>query len=101
PRVLRGSTLFPYTTLFRSGGGVRPMPGLFGAWGAGAARGGEARPPSDPGAGPSLMPRPQILCRPVAGPDEAAMHHRIRHEVFVLEQEVFAATDLDAHDASD
>ena len=29
------------------------------------------------------------------------MHHRIRHEVFVLEQEVFAATDLDAHDASD
>ena len=47
------------------------------------------------------MPRPQILCRPVAGPDEAAMHHRIRHEVFVLEQEVFAASDLDAHDASD
>jgi putative N-acetyltransferase (TIGR04045 family) len=46
------------------------------------------------------MPRPQILCRPVAGPDEAAMHHRIRHEVFVLEQEVFAASDLDAHDAS-
>ena len=47
------------------------------------------------------MPRPQILCRPVAGPGEAAMHHRIRHEVFVLEQEVFAASDLDAHDASD
>jgi len=47
------------------------------------------------------MPRPQILCRPVAGPDEAAMHHRIRHEVFVLEQEVFAACDFDAHDASD
>jgi len=47
------------------------------------------------------MPRPQILCRPVAGPDEAAMHHRIRHEVFVLEQQVFAASDLDAHDASD
>lgn len=47
------------------------------------------------------MPRPQILCRPAAGPDEAALHHRIRHEVFVLEQEVFAASDLDAHDASD
>ena len=46
------------------------------------------------------MPRPQVLCRPVAGPDEAAMHHRIRHEVFVLEQEVFAASDVDAHDAS-
>jgi putative N-acetyltransferase (TIGR04045 family) len=47
------------------------------------------------------MPRPEILCRPVLGPDEAALHHRIRHEVFVLEQEVFAASDLDAHDASD
>jgi len=47
------------------------------------------------------MPRPEILCRPVAGVDDAAVHHRIRHEVFVLEQEVFAASDLDAHDASD
>ncbi|HEV7536180.1 MAG TPA: MSMEG_0567/Sll0786 family nitrogen starvation N-acetyltransferase [Acidimicrobiia bacterium] len=45
------------------------------------------------------MPRPEILCRPVAGTDEAAVHHRIRHEVFVLEQEVFAASDLDTHDA--
>ena len=47
------------------------------------------------------MPRPQILCRPAAGPDEATLHHRIRHDVFVLEQEVFADSDLDAHDASD
>lgn len=47
------------------------------------------------------MPRPQILCRPAAGPAEAALHHRIRHEVFVLEQDVFADSDLDAHDASD
>jgi putative N-acetyltransferase (TIGR04045 family) len=46
------------------------------------------------------MPRPEILCRPVAGPDEAAAHHRIRHEVFVLEQDVFAACDRDGHDAS-
>ena len=45
------------------------------------------------------MPRPQILCRPAAGHDEVAVHHRIRHEVFVLEQEVFAASDRDAHDA--
>ena len=44
------------------------------------------------------MPRPEILCRPVAGAHEAAVHHRIRHEVFVLEQEVFVATDRDAHD---
>lgn len=47
------------------------------------------------------MPRPEILCRPAAGPGEAALHHRIRHEVFVLEQEVFAASDVDAHDAAD
>jgi putative N-acetyltransferase (TIGR04045 family) len=47
------------------------------------------------------MPRPEVFCRPVAGVDDAAVHHRIRHEVFVLEQEVFAASDLDAHDASD
>ena len=46
------------------------------------------------------MPRPEIVCRPVAGPDEAALHHRIRHDVFVLEQEVFAGSDRDAHDAS-
>ena len=44
------------------------------------------------------MPRPEILCRPVAGPDEVDVHHRIRHEVFVLEQEVFATCDRDAHD---
>ena len=44
------------------------------------------------------MPRPEIACRPVAAADEAAAHHRIRHEVFVLEQEVFAASDVDAHD---
>jgi putative N-acetyltransferase (TIGR04045 family) len=46
------------------------------------------------------MPRPEIHCRPVADPDEAAVHHRIRHEVFVVEQAVFAGSDLDAHDAS-
>lgn len=45
------------------------------------------------------MPRPEILCRPVAGAGEAAVHHRIRHEVFVLEQAVFAGSDHDAHDA--
>ncbi|HEV7861975.1 MAG TPA: MSMEG_0567/Sll0786 family nitrogen starvation N-acetyltransferase [Acidimicrobiia bacterium] len=47
------------------------------------------------------MPRPEIVCRPATAPDEAPVHHRIRHEVFVLEQEVFAASDLDVHDASD
>jgi putative N-acetyltransferase (TIGR04045 family) len=47
------------------------------------------------------MPRPEILCRPVVDAIEAAVHHRIRHEVFVTEQAVFAASDLDAQDASD
>lgn len=46
------------------------------------------------------MPRPEILCRPVADAAEAAVHHRIRHEVFVTEQAVFADSDLDAQDAS-
>ena len=46
------------------------------------------------------MPRPEILCRPVSGAEESTVHHRIRHEVFVLEQEVFAASDVDVHDAS-
>jgi putative N-acetyltransferase (TIGR04045 family) len=45
------------------------------------------------------MPRPEILCRPVADPEETAVHHRIRHEVFVLEQGVFAGSDRDAHDS--
>ncbi|HEV8625312.1 MAG TPA: MSMEG_0567/Sll0786 family nitrogen starvation N-acetyltransferase [Acidimicrobiia bacterium] len=47
------------------------------------------------------MPRPEIVCRPAADPYEAGVHHRIRHEIFVLEQEVFAASDVDAQDASD
>ncbi|HET9771847.1 MAG TPA: MSMEG_0567/Sll0786 family nitrogen starvation N-acetyltransferase [Acidimicrobiia bacterium] len=47
------------------------------------------------------MPRPEILCRPAADAAEAAVHHRIRHEVFVAEQAVFADSDLDAQDASD
>ena len=45
------------------------------------------------------MPRPEIVCRPAHGADEAAVHHRIRHEVFVLEQAVFATSDTDVHDA--
>lgn len=47
------------------------------------------------------MPRPEILCRAVADAAEAAVHHRIRHEVFVTEQAVFPDSDLDAQDASD
>jgi putative N-acetyltransferase (TIGR04045 family) len=47
------------------------------------------------------MPRPEIVCRPANGADEAALHHRIRHEVFVVEQAVFATSDADGHDADD
>lgn len=47
------------------------------------------------------MPRPEIVCRPAADAYEAGVHHRIRHDVFVVEQGVFADSDLDAQDASD
>lgn len=40
----------------------------------------------------------QLWCAPTAAHDELAQHHLIRHEVFVLEQEIFAGSDRDAHD---
>ena len=46
------------------------------------------------------MPRPDIVCRPVGDPADEGLHHRIRHDVFVVEQGVFADSDVDAHDAS-
>ncbi len=47
-----------------------------------------------------LRPSADLLsCRLVAGPDELASHHWIRHETFVREQQVFAGSDVDAHDA--
>lgn len=47
-----------------------------------------------------LRPSADLLsCRLVAGPDELASHHRIRHETFVREQHVFTGSDVDAHDA--
>lgn len=42
----------------------------------------------------------RVACRPVADAAEADLHHRIRHAVFVVEQGVFAGSDLDAHDAA-
>lgn len=48
---------------------------------------------------PAGAPPARADCRFVAGPDEAAEHHRIRHAVFVEEQAVFRTTDVDAHDA--
>ena len=39
------------------------------------------------------------VCRVVGRAVEAAEHHRIRREVFVVEQGIFPTSDLDAHDA--
>lgn len=39
-----------------------------------------------------------VSCRLVTGSDELAAHRRIRHEVFVDEQSIFADSDQDLHD---
>lgn len=39
-----------------------------------------------------------LACRPVDGPLERAVHHRIRHQIFVVEQRLFPVDDLDVHD---
>jgi putative N-acetyltransferase (TIGR04045 family) len=44
-------------------------------------------------------PRGLLSCRLVAAPDELASHQRIRHQIFVREQQLFAESDVDAHDA--
>jgi putative N-acetyltransferase (TIGR04045 family) len=58
------------------------------------------------------MADPAVLARPVAArwslrtrvaqsAEELALHHRIRHLVFVAEQGIFTTTDVDAHDGDD
>lgn len=42
--------------------------------------------------------RPDIACRPASTNLEKTICAQLRHEVFVVEQEIFAETDLDAHD---
>jgi putative N-acetyltransferase (TIGR04045 family) len=42
-----------------------------------------------------------LICRAVRGAAELTAHHRIRHAVFVVEQELFEVSDLDAHDVAD
>jgi putative N-acetyltransferase (TIGR04045 family) len=39
-----------------------------------------------------------IQCRAVAGPQELAAHHAVRHHVFVEEQHIFTGSDRDHHD---
>ena len=41
----------------------------------------------------------RAVCRIAETPDELATHHRIRHQVFVEEQGLFAGSDVDSHDA--
>jgi putative N-acetyltransferase (TIGR04045 family) len=43
----------------------------------------------------------RILCREARSGEELAAHFRVRHEVFVLEQGVFAGSDRDEHDEHD
>jgi putative N-acetyltransferase (TIGR04045 family) len=48
---------------------------------------------------PETVPaEPTHVCRPVRTPAERAEHVRIRREVFVVEQGLFAADDADEHD---
>ncbi len=47
-----------------------------------------------------LIPR-GIVCRPARSEPERAEHHAIRQHVFVEEQGVFDATDLDEHDVDE
>lgn len=41
----------------------------------------------------------ELSCRLVAGPGEVALHHAIRHRVFVVEQQLFDVDDRDEHDS--
>lgn len=43
--------------------------------------------------------RPTLLCRAVADEVDLELHHRVRHEVFVVEQGLFVGSDVDSHDA--
>ena len=45
-----------------------------------------------------LAARPRLSCRVARHAGELALHHRIRHQVFVTEQGIFARSDLDARD---
>lgn len=47
---------------------------------------------------PLTRGRPEVVCRPAATSEERSICARLRHEVFVVEQEIFAGTDEDAHD---
>lgn len=39
-----------------------------------------------------------LACRMALSAEELALHHRIRHQVFVDEQRIFTGSDVDVHD---
>jgi putative N-acetyltransferase (TIGR04045 family) len=56
-------------------------------------------PAALPPAVPTLRSRaPGVVCRQVASAAELADHFAIRHRIFVEEQAIFGASDLDLHD---
>ena len=42
--------------------------------------------------------RTRVECRPALTPEDVDTHFRIRHEVFVVEQELFRGSDRDGYD---
>jgi putative N-acetyltransferase (TIGR04045 family) len=44
--------------------------------------------------------RRRSRCVAATSPEELAIHHRIRHQVFVEEQGLFDGSDVDSHDAN-
>jgi len=46
-------------------------------------------------------PADDVRCVEVCSDEQRDLHHRIRHAVFVEEQEIFAESDIDAYDARD
>lgn len=47
---------------------------------------------------PRTRGRPEVICRPTATAGERSICARLRHEVFVVEQEIFSGSDQDDRD---
>jgi putative N-acetyltransferase (TIGR04045 family) len=43
----------------------------------------------------------EVVCLEARSDEQVAMHHRIRHAVFVDEQAIFTGSDIDEHDGRD
>ncbi len=57
-----------------------------------------AKPIPEQGLSPTRPASQRIICRQVQSPGERAEHHSIRRRIFVDEQAVFGASDVDVHD---